>query len=224
MHSQAKSVVMIGATGAVGGYTLETLLSIPEVERITLLGRRTIPTASKTSVNQLVIDIQHPASYKDYLTGHTTAICTLGVGQPSKVSKEDFVRIDKTAVLDFAALCKKAGVQHFELLGSVGASSKSSVFYLRVKGELEDELTQLNFDRLSLFQPSMILTPTNRYGFSQGVTLKLWPLLKPILLGGLRKYRGIRVQELGKAIALNILNEKSGEERLQWDEIKSLVE
>lgn len=214
---------MIGATGAVGGHTLETLLSIPEVERITLLGRRTISSLRNDSVHQHIIDIHDPASYTKHLPGHTTAICTLGVGQPSKVSTEDFVRIDKTAVLNFASSCKQAGVQHFELLGSVGASSKSSVFYLRVKGELEEGLIDLNFDRLSLFQPSMILTPTNRYGFSQGVTLKLWPFLKPILVGSLRKYRGIRVQELGRAIALNILNEESGVERLRWDEIKALV-
>jgi hypothetical protein len=50
----------------------------------------------------------------------------------------------------------------------------------------------------------------NRYGFSQAVILRLWPYLKPILLAGLRKYRGVRVELLGKAIATNILNNKKG--------------
>ena len=52
---------------------------------------------SNTSIN-----IFSPSSYMKYLPGHTTAICTLGVGQPSKISKEDFIKIDKKAVIDFA--------------------------------------------------------------------------------------------------------------------------
>jgi hypothetical protein len=38
------------------------------------------------------------------------------VGEPSKLSREQFTRIDKQTVLDFAAACKRAGVSHFELL------------------------------------------------------------------------------------------------------------
>ena len=151
------------------------------------------------------------------LKGNNTAICTLGVGEPSKMSKEEFVKIDKTAVLDFAIECKKAGVEHFELLASVGINPKSTSFYLRTKGELVEELKALNFKRLSIFQPSMILTPTNRYGISQWIFLRVWPLLNPVLIGGLRKYRGVRVDILGKAIAKNILKEATGYEVLQWD-------
>jgi len=78
---------------------------------------------------------------------------------------------------------------------------KSNSFYLRTKGELVEALKALNFDRLSIFQPSMILTPTNRYGIAQAITLKVWPFLKPLLMGSLRKYRGIPVNVLGQAMA-----------------------
>ena len=222
MNTAPVSVVMLGATGAVGGQALQALLTFPQVERLTLLGRSTVPNISSEKVHQKEIDIFDPASYQELLTGHTTAICTLGVGQPSKISKDDFTKIDKLAVIDFATACKKAGVQHFELLGSVGASSKSASFYLRTKGELVNELKALNFERLSIFQPSMIITPANRYGLSQAIILKVWPLLKPLLLGSLRKYRGIKVELLGKAIAANILIDKKGMETLHWDEFYEL--
>lgn len=62
-------------------------------------------------------------------------------------------------MLAFLQACKQAGVEHFELLGSVGANAKPSNFYLRTKGELEEGLKALGFARLSLFRPSMILTP-----------------------------------------------------------------
>lgn len=214
---------MLGATGAVGSHAVRTLVTLPQTERLTLLGRRPLLGVTEPFVHQHSIDIFDPSSYQELLPGHRTAICTLGVGQPSKVSKDDFLRIDKLAVLDFASGCKEAGVRHFELLASVGVDAKSPSFYLRTKGELINELEALSFKRLSIFEPSMILTPTNRYGFAQGVTLRLWPLLKPVLLGSLRKYRGVSVELLGKAIAVNSLSDKTGAEALQWDDFVALA-
>jgi uncharacterized protein YbjT (DUF2867 family) len=140
------------------------------------------------------------------------------------MSREEFVKVDKIAVLDFAIECKKVGIKHFELLASVGINAKSNSFYLRTKGELVEELKALNFERLSIFQPSMILTPTNRYGIAQAITLKVWPLLKPVLRGRLRKYRGILVNVLGQAMAKNILNKGEAFEILQWDEFYSIIQ
>ena len=87
-----------------------------------------------------------------------------------------------------------------------------------------EELKDVQFARLSIFQPSMILTPTNRYGISQAFFLRVWPLIKPFLISGLRKYRGIPVELLGRAIAANILKEKKGTEILHRDDFMALCE
>ena len=223
LKSNHLSIVMLGASGAVGTETLNTLLQFKNIKQLTLLGRNTIPNTNVDFIQQHKISISDPSSYQEYLQGHTTAICTLGVGQPSKISKEEFIKIDKIAVLDFARECKKAGIKHFELLASVGINPKSSTFYLRTKGELVEALKALNFERLSIFQPSMILTPTNRYGIAQALTLKVWPLLKPLFMGSLRKYRGISVNDLGQAMAKNIFKEGKAYEILQWDEFHSII-
>ena len=212
----------MGATGAVGSQVVHKLLKMEQVEKLTLLGRRPLSSITEEKVRQHQINIFEPESYTALLPKHQVAICTLGVGQPSKISREDFLKIDKQAVFEFASACKKAGVQHFELLSSVGVNAHSSSFYLRSKGELVNEIKTLNFDRFSIFQPSMILTPKNRYGFLQGLTLKVWPLLKPLLIGGLRKYRGVPVDLLGKAMAVNVISDKSGIEYLQWDDFYAL--
>ncbi len=222
LKSNVVSVVMLGGSGAVGTAALKTLLQLNNIQQITLLGRNPISTVKTDCVQQHKIDVSDPRSYQNYVQGHTTAICTLGVGQPTKVSKEEFIKIDKTAVLDFATECKKAGLKHFELLASVGINAKSSSYYLRTKGELVDELKALNFERLSIFQPSMILTPNNRYGIGQAITLKIWPLLKPFFMGSLRKYKGIPVNILGQAMAKNILKEGEGYEVLQWDDFYTI--
>jgi len=219
------SVVMLGASGAVGGQALARALALAQVTQITSLGRRILPQTDP-KLHQEIVDVFDPASYGPHLAGHEAAICTFGVGEPSKTSREEFLRVDKTAVLDFAAACKAAGVRHFSLLSSVGVSAKSRSFYLRSKGELEDGLRWLEFERLSLFHPSMILTPTNRYGLSQGIILKVWPWLTPLLQGGLRKYRGIPVETLGAAMARNVVRlgpgKTVGEEVFEWDQIMGL--
>ena len=82
----------------------------------------------------------------------------------------------------------------------------------------------LNFERLSLFQPSMILAPTNRYGIQQALTLAFWPGLSRLLIGPTRKYRGIRIESLGAAMANNLATAGQGVETLHWDQFTALAE
>jgi uncharacterized protein YbjT (DUF2867 family) len=219
----SKSIAFLGASGAVGSITLKHILKFSDVDKVLSLGRRKLDITNTEKLKQEIIDVTDATTYKDLIIDFDTAICTFGVGESSKVSKEHFLKIDKKAVLDFAIACKLNGVKHFELLSSVGVSSSSKNFYLRTKGELNDSLKELNFERLSLFQPSMILTPTNRYGLSQAIVLKVWPKLDFILQGKARKYRGIKVEELGKAIAKNILAKGNGTEVLHYHQFKNLV-
>jgi len=222
MKKKLISVAMLGYTGAVGGQSLQALLNNTKVSKLTLLGRRKINIMSVCEVSTNIVDIHNASTYTDILTGTDSAICTLGVGQPSKVSKEELLRVDKDAVMHFARACKVAGVKHFQLLGSVSASAKSYSFYLKTKGDLVDELKLLGFQRLSVFQPSMILTPKNRYGFSQWLTLKLWPVLSYLLIGKLSKFKGIKVKSLGQAIAANLFTEGNGVEYLHFNDFIKL--
>lgn len=215
-------VVMLGASGAVGGAALRALAGMPEVGRVTLLNRREIALPGPNMV-QHVVDVGDPGSYRHLLAGHDVAICTLGVGEPSKTPKDVFVRVDRDYPLAFAQACREAGIGHFSLLSAVGVSAGSRFLYVRTKGQLEDGLRALGFARLALFHPSMILTPENRYGPMQGVFLALWPWLNPLLAGPLRKYRGVRVEDLGRAMAMEAVRGGTGEAVLEWDDFQTLT-
>lgn len=223
MSKSALSVVMLGATGAVGNHVAQTLASMSEIKSLTLLGRRPTANLSATAIAQHVVELTDINSYSALLPGHQVAICALGVGQPSKISKAEFVRIDHDLVLQFAQACKHAGVAHFELLSAVAADADSASFYLATKGKLERALKALNFQRLSLFQPSMIVTPKNRYGWVQGLGLVATRVLNPFLLGSLDRYRGINVERLGQAMALNLRTKKTGVETLRWRDFVKLA-
>ena len=211
------SIIILGATGAVGNETLKILITDNQFQKITLLGRREVKGISNKNIIQHKTDIFDINSYKNVLQNHQVAICTLGVGEPSKMSKKEFVKIDKDAVIDFAKACKKAGIRHFELLSSISIDVNSYSFYLRTKAELVETLKELNFERLSIFQPSMILTPNNRYGILQGITLTVWPKLHFLFKGNAMQYRGVKVEQLGKAMARNIYEPKAGYETLTWE-------
>lgn len=214
-------IIMTGASGAVGGSAVSTLLAMPGVSAITLLNRRPLGLAG-LGLSERIVDLSDPASYAGFLAGHDAAICTVGVGEPSKADPAEVERIDRDIPLAFAKACRASGIRHFQMLVSVGANARSTNRYLKVKGELEEGLEAISFPRLSLFEPSMILTPENRYGALQGVLLALWPKLQPLLAGPLRKYRGVHVDTLGAAIARNAAKSGAGVERLHWDDFQRL--
>ena len=173
--------------------------------------------AKSLKVVQHIVDVFDPKTYRHFISDHKLAFNTFGVGQPSQVSRDQYVKTDLDCAQNFAIECKEKGVQHFSSLGAVGANINSKLFYLRVKTQLEDRLKDLKFDRLILFRPSIIVTPKNRYGFSQALTLQFYPWLDPLLRGSFNQYRSIKVETLGQAMALNAFK-KSTEpvEILTW--------
>jgi uncharacterized protein YbjT (DUF2867 family) len=229
-QSAARKVVLLGATGAVGGHVLAEVLGSPVFAAVTTLGRRpaAVPPAALAAPGKLaqhVVDVATPESYRQYLPGHSDAICTLGVGDPSKMPREEVWRIEVDYVVAFASACRQAGIERFSLMTSVGSDPASRSYFLKMKGTLEEQVKALGFPRLRIFRPSMILTPENRYGLSQAVTLAVWPKLNWALQGPLRSARGIRVEDLGRAIGLDAARggRDDGTRVYTWDDFQAIL-
>ncbi len=213
--------MILGASGAVGGHALAGLLG--EFAGVTSIGRRMAEQQHERLIHH-VVDLEDPGSYAPLLAGHVAAVCTLGVGEPSKLSREALWRIEVDYVMGFARACREQGVRRFSLMTAVGARVGSRVDYLDMKGTLEQRVAGLGFHRTSVFQPSMLLTPQNRYGVTQAVVLAVWPRLHWLMRGSLRKWRGIPVAELGRAIAVDAArDEPAGVHRYTWDEFTALA-
>ena len=123
MNQETKtlSIVMLGASGAVGTQAVNKLLTMSEINQLTILGRRQ-SNHQHEKINDNIVDVLDSSTYDEFLSGHEVAICTLGVGEPSKISREEFTKVDFDAVLEFAKACKVAGVKHFQLLSSVAVN------------------------------------------------------------------------------------------------------
>ncbi len=222
-ESQHRAIVL-GATGAVGANIVKALVQSPSYVGVTTIGRRIQSDLanSNAKLTQHIVDVFDPKSYDRLLPGHSHAFCAFGIGQPSKTHPEDFQKVDIDAVLHFAAACHAQGVRHISVMTSVGSNPKSSIRYLRLKGELEKDIAAMGFPRTSFFRPSMLITPNNRYGLMQGILLKATPLLDPFLLGPLSRYRSIKVSELGTAMVLNADTTGQGLEILEWKDFKRI--
>ncbi|SIN64530.1 Uncharacterized conserved protein YbjT, contains NAD(P)-binding and DUF2867 domains [Parasphingorhabdus marina DSM 22363] len=223
MSGQDRKVVLMGASGAVGSAVLDRLIAMPDVVQVTLLDRRAIERPAQDKVVAHVVDLRNPGSYADLVDGHDSAICTVGVGDPFKVSKEEFQAVDFDIPMAFATACQKREVGHFAMLSSVTADPDARNSYVRSKGRLEDALATLSFTRLSLFKPAMILTPQRRYGWAVETALAIWPVIGPLFQGRWRKLRGIKVSRLGAAMANNIVTDGFGVEKLVWEDFVKLT-
>lgn len=193
--------IILGATGAVGSELVRELLLSPACAAVKTLGRRTsealaaLPGAAK--LTQTLVDLDALESATAAAAGDcTVAFCTLGIGQPSKVSEAEFRKVDLGYALAFAKGARAAGVSHFALLGSVGANPRSMTRYLRIKGEVEEAIKAVGFARTSLFRPSVLVTPEARYGLQD----KLLRVVMPATSWAMpRKFHEIKIAELGRA-------------------------
>jgi len=155
MEHSNKSVLLLGATGLVGGECLKLLINDSAFNRIVVLTRSPLHALSQ-HIEHHQIDFESPPSFERYL-GVDTVICALGTTIRKAGSREAFRRVDFDYPLMFAKLALKAGARHFLLVSSSGANPKSGIFYARVKGELEVELQKLEYSAVSIFRPSLLL-------------------------------------------------------------------
>lgn len=147
-----RTVILAGATGLVGKEILAGLLADESVAEVHVLGRRAPP-------------IEHPklrvhvVSFTDLPKLPAADELYLALGTTIKVagSQEAFRAIDHDANLSVAKAALVAGVKRVGLVSAMGADSASSVFYSRVKGELEHALAQLPFEGLVIARPSMLV-------------------------------------------------------------------
>ncbi|KFV76394.1 Oxidoreductase HTATIP2, partial [Dryobates pubescens] len=95
---------------------------------------------------------EHAAAFQ----GHDVGFCCLGTTR-AKAGADGFVRVDRDYVAQAAELALAGGCKHFVLESSRGANPKSRFLYLRVKGEVENLVQALGFDRCTILRPAVLL-------------------------------------------------------------------
>lgn len=195
--NEQRTVLLAGATGLVGGLMLEGLLADPQVATLHALSRRAL-SISHPKLRVHLVDFSSlpelPPVDEVYLALGTT-IKVAG-------SQAAFRAVDLDANLAVARAAASAGARRVGLVSAAGADSRSSMFYNRVKGELEDALKAMRLKALVLAQPSLLLD--KREGLNQPprlgerIAIPIAKVLAPLLPG---TYRPVHA----RAVALALL-------------------
>ncbi len=209
--------VIIGATGLTGNALLLKLLTKDQFPDITCFVR-TIPDDRQKSTNyiQTDFDMIHYQKFKA-----DVAFTCLGTTMKNAGSREKFYRVDYYYNLMFAEACKEQGVERFVLMSALGANSKSSVFYNRVKGELEEAIIKLNFKSLTIVRPSLLEGPRMENRKSEILAKKMMKLLNPLLIGRFRRYRSVNIDNVAGIMAESALLNYPGVRIIENEEILS---
>jgi oxidoreductase len=162
--------VVIGGSGAIGRCLLGELASSPTFSEVVSLGRRKIEIPDRYEIDvaklkQEIVDFDLEKftieNSKSYFEEKDVFFCTIGTtrsaaSQQPGSTAENFRQIDLHLVTHCAQIAKSAGVRHVSLVTSQGANANSWFLYMRTKGEVENSVEKLDFDRLTVWRPGLL--------------------------------------------------------------------
>jgi len=192
----ARTALLAGATGLVGRAILQGLLSDDSVAAVHVLARRPLELRSpKLSVH--VVDFTAlPA-----LAPVDEAYLALGTTIKAAGSQPAFRAVDFDANLAVAKAARAAGARRLGLVSAMGADGRSSIFYSRVKGELEQALDDLGYEGIVVARPSMLAGDREALGQpvrgGELLALRLSRWLRPLIP---RNYRSIQAADVARAL------------------------
>ena len=216
----ARSAVLLGATGLVGGHCLELLLKDAAYGRVTTLGRRA-SGRTHPRLDEQVGDVDRLIDELGSFKG-VDVFCCLGTTIRAAGSQEAFRRVDHDLPVHAAKVASAQGARHFLLVSAAGADSSSRVFYNRVKGETEAEVAALPFAGVALLRPSLLMGARQERRPAEAAAQKVAPLLAPLLVGPLRKYRAIHASTVAAAMVKLAKEGVRGTRVLESDQIERL--
>lgn len=160
VSAAGRRVVLAGATGLVGGLLLDGLLADASVLEVHVLGRRPL-TRNHPKIRMHVVDFRSIAG----LPALDEAYLALGTTIRVAGSREAFRAVDFDANLAVARAAVAAGARRIGLVSAMAADAQSSVFYNRVKGELEDAIRGIpEVEAVVIVRPSILLGDRQRLG------------------------------------------------------------
>ena len=203
-----RRICLVGATGLVGASLIEASLGRNDV-RLVAVSRREVSLPQGARMEVLLAPTE---GWNDAIaaSGADVFVCALGTTMRNVGgSREAFRAVDHDLVLASARAARAAGIGQMILVSSVGADAGSKNFYLRTKGETEEQLRKLGFERLDVLRPSLLVGKRQESRPLERLAVLFAPLMNLFLHGNARRYRAIRTSEIAQAV-LALSHERAG--------------
>ncbi|HEY6873889.1 MAG TPA: NAD(P)H-binding protein [Geobacteraceae bacterium] len=218
-------LVIVGATGMVGGYALRYALEHPAVGRVTAIGRRTLGISHPKLNEVLHGDFADCSALAAELSGQDAAVFCLGA-YTGAVPDAEFRSITVDYTVEFArALRESSPDAAFSFLSGKGAdpTGRSRIAFARYKGEAEKALLAAGFPRVYLFRPAYIypVEPRQEPNFGYRLLRASYPAFRVLFPNQV-----IRADDLARAMVDVVVRETGKREGLVFEnrDIRAMVE
>ncbi|MDO5691587.1 MAG: NAD-dependent dehydratase [Pseudomonadota bacterium] len=193
-------LLLVGATGLVGGHVLAQALADARVAAIVAPTRRAL--AAHDKLHNPVVDFEQLPADADWWRADAL-VCTLGTTIKAAGSQAAFRRVDHDYPLAVARLAHRRGTPTCVLNSATGANAGSRIFYNRVKGEVEQALAEVGFASLTLVRPGLIGGQRQESRPAERVGQIVLGALGPVLPRGWRINPAPRIAQAMLAAALS---------------------
>ena len=213
------SITLFGSTGLIGNEILKLLEKDDYFKNINVISRREIKLKSKKSKLKL-IDFSNYDDYLSVIENSDIVLAAIGTTQ-SKVNfnKKKYVDIDLGIVSKIAKACKEKKVKHFSFVSSAGADIKNKSFYLKLKGQIEQEVKSYKLNSSSVYRPSLLLGKRKESRYGEQLAQFIIPLISFLMSSN---YKPIEAIKVAKAMVNESKKYSSGFKIFHYDQILNL--
>jgi uncharacterized protein YbjT (DUF2867 family) len=213
-------VTLLGSTGLIGNHILELLKKDEGIESITAILRRQV-NFNHPKVNAIVIDFNDKKAFQNAIEPDSVIFCAIGTTNSKvKGDREKYRSIDYDIPVNAAEFGLKKNCKTFVLVSSIGADSKSSNFYTKLKGEVEDKISGLGYENLHIFRPSLLLGNRKENRLGERIA-KLFMTTFSFLMPS--KYKPVPAKDVAKAMVKASHKEIKGKTIYDYKSILSLA-
>ena len=153
--------------------------------------------------------------------GDDVFIC-LGTTIKKAGSVKKMEEIDRDLPVMLASAAASNGVKRIAVVSSIGANTESANYYLRIKGEMEQEILKLKFENTAILRPSMLLGDRKEKRPGELAGKVVMKVFNPLLMGKMKKYRGIHGRDVARAM-IAILQSKNVKNIYESDELQLIA-
>lgn len=216
-----KTAILLGASGLIGSQLLTLMLNSPAYTQVILFNRK-VSSVKHPKIKEILVDFSQPQTYLNAIKGDVI-FCCIGSTKAKTPNPADYRKVDYDLPLFFAQEGFKNGVQAFHLVSSLGANINASNSYLKLKGEVEDAIKKVNLNSLYIYQPSFLMGNRLENRNIEKLASFFIKLINPLLVGCLKKYRGIQAQTVAQAMLNTSLINATGIHTYTSDKINNLA-
>jgi uncharacterized protein YbjT (DUF2867 family) len=217
------TAVIIGASGLTGNLVLEELLKDEDFKTVRVLVRRNI-NIIHPKLEQQIVNFNNVDDYTKKFGQGDVIFCCIGTTQKKvKGDKDLYKQIDYDIPVNAAAIGIAKGFKKFLIVSAIGANENASNFYLQLKGKIENALKKFHFDRLDIFQPSVLNGNRKETRIGEKIIQGILDIVSFLFLGPLKKYHAVGADNVAKAMVYASKQNKHGIHYYTYQEMMDMA-